>query len=94
MQEEGVGVEGLTNEGRHNLLLLHKQAHDKRGITESLHAQSVRWAYFQEKYHNSRKYTHPPLLGATEIYRPWEYFREITIKAQFFLMSCSTETRL
>ena len=29
--------EGLTNEGRHqHLLLLHKQAHDKRGIAESL----------------------------------------------------------
>ena len=34
--------EGLTNEGRHNLLLLHKQAHDKRGIAESLHAQITR----------------------------------------------------
>ena len=32
MQEEG-----LTNEGRHHLLLLHKQAHDNRGIAESLH---------------------------------------------------------
>ena len=58
--------------GRHApLLLLHKQAHDKRGIAESLHAQItrarllVRWAYFREKYHNSRKYAHLPLLGAT-----------------------------
>ena len=33
MQEEG-----LTNEGRHHWLLLHKQVHDKRGIAESLHA--------------------------------------------------------
>ena len=31
--------EGLTNEGRHHLLLLCKQAHDKRGIAESLHCQ-------------------------------------------------------
>ena len=31
MQEDG-----LTNEGRHNILLLHKQAEDKRGIAESL----------------------------------------------------------
>ena len=37
MQEEG-----LTNEGRHHLLLLHKQAHDKRGIAESLRAQITR----------------------------------------------------
>ena len=34
--------EGLTNEGRHHLLLLRKQAHDKRGIEESLHAQITR----------------------------------------------------
>ena len=32
MQEEG-----LTNEGRHHLLLLHKQAHDKSSIAELLH---------------------------------------------------------
>ena len=31
MQEEG-----LINEGRHHLLLLHNQVHDKRGIVESL----------------------------------------------------------
>ena len=43
---------GLTNEGLHNLLLLYKQAHDKRGIAESLHAHMnrtrlcVMWAYF------------------------------------------------
>ena len=27
---------GLTNEGRHHLLYLHKQMHDKRGIIKSL----------------------------------------------------------
>ena len=32
-----VQEEELTNEGRHYLLLLHKQVHDKRGIAESLH---------------------------------------------------------
>ena len=39
MQEEG-----LTNEDRHHLLLLRKQAsaHDKRGIEESLHVQITR----------------------------------------------------
>ena len=30
--------EELLNEGRHHLLLLHKQVHDKRDIAESLHA--------------------------------------------------------
>ena len=29
---------GLANESRHHLLILHKQAHDKRGIAESIHA--------------------------------------------------------
>ena len=28
--------------GRHNLLLLHKQADDKRGITDSLHGYTTR----------------------------------------------------
>ena len=28
---------GLANEGRHHLLLVYKQVHDKRGIAESLH---------------------------------------------------------
>ena len=41
-----VQEEGLRNEGRHHLLLLRKQAskqaHDKRGIAESLHAQLTR----------------------------------------------------
>ena len=32
-----VQEEGLKNEGRHHLLLLHKQALDKKGIVESLH---------------------------------------------------------
>ena len=38
MQEEGV-----RNEGRHHLLLLHKQAHDKRhcGITVSVHKEAT-----------------------------------------------------
>ena len=36
--------EGLTNEGRHHLLLLHKQvaADDKKGIAELLHAHTKR----------------------------------------------------
>ena len=33
---------GLTNEGRHNLALLHKQAHDKRGVAESMHVYITR----------------------------------------------------
>ena len=48
------------------MLLLHKQPHDKRSITESLQAYitrarlSVRWVYFQEKYYNSQNYAYPP----------------------------------
>ena len=37
MQEEE-----LTNEGRHQFLLLHKQAHDKRNIAELLYAHTNR----------------------------------------------------
>ena len=37
-----VAEEGLTNKSRHNLLLLHKQVHDKRGIAKSLHAHMNR----------------------------------------------------
>ena len=46
--------------------ILCKQAHDKRGIEESLHVglDCVRWTYFQEKYHGSQKYAHP-LLNIT-----------------------------
>ena len=37
-----VQEKGLTNEGRHHLLLLHNQAHNKRGIAESLHVYITR----------------------------------------------------
>ena len=58
--------EGPTNEGRHHLLFLHKQVHDKRGIEEPLHAYITRAkltaceAYFREKDHNSLKIRTPP----------------------------------
>ena len=42
LRSSTVQEEGLTNEGRHHLLLLHKQECDKRGIEESLHAQVTR----------------------------------------------------
>ena len=53
-----VQEEGLTKEGRHNL---HKQAHDKRGIAESLHPYINRTRliackvgiFFKKKYGNS-----------------------------------------
>ena len=34
-----VGEEGLTNEGRHQLMLLHKQVDEKRQITACIHKQ-------------------------------------------------------
>ena len=49
--------EGLTNEGRHHLLLFRKQALDKRGIAESQHVYitrgrlTVRWVHFRAGFH-------------------------------------------
>ena len=67
MQEEG-----LLNEGRHNLLLLRNQAHDKRGIAESPHAQLTRArptacevGVFSREISQLSKLRPPPLLGAT-----------------------------
>ena len=67
MQEEG-----LTNEGRHHLLLLDKQAHDKRGNEESLHAQITRArltvcevGMFSREISQLWKVCPPPPLGAT-----------------------------
>ena len=66
-----VQEEGLTNEGRHHSLLLHKQVHNKSHCRfHCMHIYvtrarltgcevGVRWVYFREKYHNSRKYAHP-----------------------------------
>ena len=54
--------EGLANKGKHHLLILHKQAHDKRSIAELMHAYIIRtrvdqlylmWVCFWEKYNNS-----------------------------------------
>ena len=57
MQEEG-----LTNEGRHHLLLLRKQAHDKGGIAESQHTYitiaRLTACEVGVFYHNSRRYAH------------------------------------
>ena len=37
-----VQEEGLTNDGRHHLLVLHKPAHDNEGIADSLHMNIYR----------------------------------------------------
>ena len=63
----------LTND---HLLLLHKQAHDKKGIAESLHVHTNRaWliacevGVFLRENHNSQKYASPsPLWGATSVH--------------------------
>ena len=63
-------VVGLTNEGRHNLLLLHKQAHDKRCIVE-FHTYIYKaklsvcevGLFSIEKYYNSPTYIYLPVLG-------------------------------
>ena len=67
--------------------LLHKQVHDKRGIAESLHARITKTrltacevAIFSREISQLLKVCPPPLLlGATEVHRPWAYFREITV---------------
>ena len=38
----------------------------------------VRWAYFWEKYHNSRKYAHP--LFEEPVGHPWAYFQKTTLQ--------------
>ena len=40
--------EGLTNEGKHPFLLLHKQLPGKRRIAQSLHAQNTPTRLFEE----------------------------------------------
>ena len=62
-----VQEEELTIEGRHHLLLLHKQTHDKKSIAESLYAHTNKARLTARLtacevgifYHNSRNYTHP-----------------------------------
>ena len=68
-----VQEEGLTNEGRHHLLLLHKQVHDKRSIAESLHVYinrvrltvcEVGWHIFERNitsFTTLENTPHPPL---------------------------------
>ena len=66
-----VQEEALTNHSRHHLLLLHKQAHDKRSIKKSLQAyrntsrltacELTRWAYSRRISHLS-KICPPPSL--------------------------------
>ena len=41
-RSSAVQEEGLRNEDRHHLLLLHEQVHDKRGIVESLQVYTNR----------------------------------------------------
>ena len=69
--------EGLTNEGRHHLLLQLSAWH------ESLHGHITRARltvfWVGHVHHNSWKYTHPLLLGATSVDRPWAYFGKISV---------------
>ena len=81
--------EGLTNEGRNHLLLLHKQAHDKSGIAESLHAyinraktNSVCKVFSKEISQLSK--IHPPLY-----LRRHGIFSENTISAVSQFTTCT-----
>ena len=78
--------EGLTNEVRHHLLLLHKQAYDKKGIAESLHVYITRVrltkcevGILSIKMSQHLKIRPPLLWGAAYAHHPWAYFWEITV---------------
>jgi len=56
----------LKNEGKTHLLLLYKQAHDKKGIEESMHvyinrARLTAWEVGIFSREISRRYAHPLL---------------------------------
>ena len=64
--------EGLTNEGRHHLLLLGKQVRNNRDTAESLHVQTTRYrptacevGIFSRVISQLLKIHPPPYLGAT-----------------------------
>ena len=74
-KQAAVQEEGLTNEGKHHMLLLHKQVQnkrviDKRGIEELVHEYITGagltgceiGAFSWEKYHNSQGHAHSPFL--------------------------------
>ena len=91
-----VQEEELTIEGRHHLLLLHKQTHDKKSIAESLYVHTNKARLTARLtacevgifYHNSRNYTHPlfeePLkfIAHEYIYGSWFIF--LTLSIAFF----------
>ena len=72
-----VQEEGLTNEGRHHL---HKQVDDKRGIAESLQANTngarqTACEMWGGHIFDRNITTHPTLW----VHRPWAYFQEVTV---------------
>ena len=79
-------MERLTNKSRQHLLLLHKQAHNKRSIAESLHAYITtarltvcELGVFSDKYHNSphsfrRSLSLSPICVLLRLYKIlWDY---------------------
>ena len=78
--------EGLTNEGRHNLLLLHEQVHDKRGIAESLHTYITRArltacevSVFSREISQLSNICPPPSLWSYSYSLPRGVYFEITV---------------
>ena len=81
MQEEG-----LTNEGRHDLLLLRKQAHDKRDIEEIVHVQitstrltACEVGVFSREISQLLKIHPSPSFRSHLSSSPMGVFREITV---------------
>ena len=71
-KQAAVQEEGLTNEGKHHMLLLHKQVQDKRiivheyitgaGLTECV------GVFSREKYHYSQGHSHSPFFHAITVH--------------------------
>ena len=86
-----VQEERLTDEVRHHLLLLLKQAYDKRGIAESLHAQINSARLSTRNIITLEKYTYPLLWGTTSVNRSWVFYGVLTTRSvsKTWLVKCT-----
>ena len=65
--------EGLTNECRHHLLLLLKQAHDKKALARLC----VRWEYFERNITTFENTPTPLLEEPLKFIGPSAYFKTL-----------------
>ena len=76
--------EGLKNEGRHHLLLLLEQKHDKESIAEVSYVNRAKPSacevgVFSREISQLSKICPPPSMRSSLSYCPWAYFQEITV---------------